>query len=82
MQIMEGDVIRTIRARHDMIAFFHTAGNPGRNDLDETQELYYPAILDAIRGTNYSGYVSHEFIPKANPVAALQAAYRHCAPHL
>ena len=58
------------------------AGNPGRNDLDETQELYYPAILNAIRETSYSGYISHEFIPKANPVMALQAAYRHCAPHL
>jgi hydroxypyruvate isomerase len=82
MQIMEGDIIRTIRTCHDLIGFYHTAGNPGRNDLDETQELYYPAILNAIRETNYSGYVSHEFIPKADPVAALQAAYQHCAPHL
>jgi hydroxypyruvate isomerase len=82
MQIMEGDIIRTIRAHHDLIGLYHTAGNPGRNDLDETQELYYPAILNAIKETNYSGYVAHEFIPKGDPVAALRAVYQQCAPHL
>jgi hydroxypyruvate isomerase len=82
MQIMEGDIIRTIRAHHDWIGFYHTAGNPGRNDLDQTQELYYPAILNAIRETNYSGYLAHEFIPKGDPIAALRAVYRQCAPHL
>lgn len=82
MQIMEGDIIRTIRAHHDLIGFYHTAGNPGRNDLDETQELYYPAILNAIKETGYAGYLAHEFIPKGDPVAALREAYQHCAPHL
>ena len=82
MQIMEGDIIRTVRARHDLIGFYHTAGNPGRNDLDETQELYYPAILKAIKETNYSGYVAHEFIPKGDPVAALRTVYQQCALNL
>jgi hydroxypyruvate isomerase len=82
MQIMEGDIICTIRAHHDLIGLYHTAGNPGRNDMDETQELYYPAILNAIKETNYSGYVAHEFIPKGDPVSALRAVYRQCAPYL
>ena len=75
MQIMEGDIIRTIRDAHPMIGHYHTAGNPGRNDLDEAQELYYPAILRAIAETGYTGYVGHEFIPKGDPVAALKAAF-------
>ena len=82
MQVMEGDIIRTIRAHHDSIGFYHTAGNPGRNDLDETQELYYPAILTAIKETNYSGYLSHEFIPKGDPIAALRTVFQYCASHL
>ena len=82
MQIMEGDVIRTIREAHPHIAHYHTAGNPGRSDLDETQELYYPAILRAIADTGFRGYVAHEFIPKGEPVSALRAAFALCAPHL
>lgn len=80
MQIMEGDVIRTIRANIDHIGHFHTAGNPGRNDLDETQELYYPAIMRAIAATDYAGYVGQEFTPKVreNWAAALEQAYRVC----
>src|SRR5260370_662247 len=54
MQIMEGDVIRTIRAVQPLIGFYHTAGNPGRNDLDDTQELNYSAILKAIKETGYT----------------------------
>jgi hydroxypyruvate isomerase len=82
MQIMEGDIIRTIGAAHTAIGHYHTAGNPGRHELDETQELHYPAILRAIRATGYTGYVTHEFIPRGEPVAALHAARQYCAPHL
>jgi len=79
MQIMEGDVIRTIRDAHPSISHYHTAGNPGRNDLDEEQELYYPAILRAIAATGYTGYVAHEYVPKGDPVAALQTTFAQCA---
>jgi hydroxypyruvate isomerase len=82
MQIMEGDVIRTIRAAHSLIGLYHTAGNPGRNDLDETQELNYPAILKAIKDTGYTGYIAHEFIPKGDPVAALRTVFKQSAPWL
>lgn len=80
MQIMEGDVIRTLRANIAHIGHFHTAGNPGRHDMDETQELYYPAILRAIAEAGFTGYVGHEFVPKANTVEgmlkAMRAAYQ------
>ncbi|MBV8812994.1 MAG: TIM barrel protein [Verrucomicrobia bacterium] len=79
MQIMEGDIIRTIRSFHDRIGLFHTAGNPGRNDLDSAQELNYSAILNAIKETGYSGYVAHEFIPKGDPAVALRTVYRESA---
>jgi len=59
-------------------AIFHTAGNPGRHDLDETQELYYPAILRAIAATDYEGYVGQELLPKGDPLAALEQAYKVC----
>jgi hydroxypyruvate isomerase len=60
----------------------HTAGNPGRNDLDHNQELHYPAILRAIQATGYTGLIAHEFIPKGDPIAALQATFEHCLPYL
>jgi hydroxypyruvate isomerase len=82
MQIMEGDIIRTIRASHPFIAHYHTAGVPGRRDLDEDQELHYPAILRAIADTGYAGVVAHEFIPKGDPAAALRDVFARCAPHL
>lgn len=82
MQIMEGDIIRTIQAAHPLIGHYHTAGNPGRNDLDDAQELQYPAILSAIRATGYSGYVAHEFVPKGDPVQALHTVFQQCAPWL
>lgn len=66
MQINEGDVIRTIRNNHQWIAHYHTAGVPGRSDIDETQELYYPAIMQAIADTGFTGYVAQEFIPSGN----------------
>ncbi len=78
MQIMEGDVIRTLRDNIDYIGHFHTAGNPGRNELDETQELYYPAIMRAIAETNYDGYVGQEFSPKKDALESLEAAFRIC----
>ncbi|MDY0355875.1 MAG: TIM barrel protein [Sedimentisphaerales bacterium] len=77
-QIMEGDIIRTIRENADYIGHYHTGGNPGRNEIDETQELYYPAILRAIAETGFTGYVAHEFVPKGDPLAALTYAARIC----
>lgn len=64
MQIMEGDVIATIRKHHKYIGHYHTGGVPGRNEIDDTQELYYPAIMRAIVETGYTGFVGQEFIPK------------------
>ena len=78
MQVMEGDVIRTIRDHHAAFGHYHTAGNPGRNELDETQELNYRAIVRAIRETGYDGYIGQEFIPRGEPVAALRAAFEVC----
>jgi hydroxypyruvate isomerase len=76
----EGDIIRTIRQNIQHIGHFHTAGNPGRNELDETQELYYPPIMKAIAATDYNGYVGQEFSPRKgeNWSAALEQAYRVC----
>jgi hydroxypyruvate isomerase len=79
MQIMEGDIIRTIQENHPYFAHYHTAGNPGRNDLDETQEIYYPPIYRAIEKTGYEGFISHEFIPKGEPLAALEKVFVACA---
>jgi hydroxypyruvate isomerase len=79
MQINEGDVIRSIRDHHTYFGHYHTAGVPGRNEIDDTQELYYPAIMRAILETGYKGYVAQEFIPKAaNPLASLAAAIDIC----
>ena len=64
MQRMDGDIIYNIKKYSDVIGHYHTAGCPGRNDLDDTQELYYPAIIKAILETGYQGYIAHEFIPK------------------
>jgi hydroxypyruvate isomerase len=78
MQIMEGDVIRTIKENIQHIGHFHTGGNPGRNEIDETQELYYPAIMRAIVETGYTGYVAHEFVPKRDPFTSLREAVLLC----
>ncbi len=78
MQIMEGDVIRTIRDFHPFIAHYHTGGNPGRNEIDETQELNYSAIMRAIAETGYTGYVGQEFIPKMDPMTSLRRAFGIC----
>ncbi|MBI3919832.1 MAG: TIM barrel protein [Armatimonadetes bacterium] len=77
-QIMEGDLMRTIRDNIAHIGHFHTGGNPGRNDIDDTQEIYYPAVMRAIAETDYDGFVGHEFIPKGDAVEALRKAYEIC----
>jgi len=78
MQVMEGDVISSLRTNMFHIGHVHTAGVPGRHELDEHQELYYPAIMRAIAATDYVGYVGQEFIPKGEPIAALEQAFRVC----
>ena len=77
-QIMEGDIIRTIKDYHQHIGHYHTGGNPGRNEIDETQELYYPAIMRAIVETGYNGYVGQEFVPTRDPLTSLAQAVRIC----
>lgn len=78
MQVQEGDVIATIKENADYIGHYHTAGVPGRHDLDESQELNYPAIINAILDTGFTGYLGQEFIPKTDPIAALTEAVRIC----
>lgn len=79
MQIDEGDVIRTITDNHQHIAHYHTGGVPGRNEIDETQELYYPAVMKAILATGFKGYVAQEFIPKrADKLASLKQGILIC----
>ena len=78
MQIDEGDVIATITESKDYIGHYHTGGVPGRNEIDDTQELYYPAIMRAILKTGYEGYVAHEFVPKRDPLTSLRQAIEIC----
>jgi hydroxypyruvate isomerase len=78
MQIMEGDVIRTITKHKEWLAHYHTGGNPGRNEIDETQELNYPAIMKALTEVGYQGYVGQEYIPKREPLASLAQGFRIC----
>lgn len=78
MQVMEGDIIGTLRRHSDLIGHYHTAGVPGRHEIDGTQELNYPAILRAIAATGYSGYVGQEFLPQGDPGMALKAALDLC----
>ncbi len=79
MQIMEGDVIRTIRENQNYISHFHTGGVPGRNEINNTQELYYPAIIKAITDLGFDGYVAQEFIPKGkDPLASLKEGVDIC----
>ncbi len=80
MQIMEGDIIRSIRENHRFFTHYHTGGCPGRNEIDASQELYYPAIMRAIADTGYQGFVGQEFIPmSAAPIASLRAAVEICS---
>jgi hydroxypyruvate isomerase len=79
MQIMEGDVIATIKKYNPYISHYHTGGVPGRNEIDDTQELHYPAIMKAIVETGFKGFVSQEFIPKRkDKIASLQQGVRIC----
>ncbi len=78
VQIMDGDVIRRIRQHKDLIGHVHTAGNPGRGELDDNQEINYPAIMRALVETGYSGHVGQEFIPTRDPLAGLKQAVSLC----
>jgi hydroxypyruvate isomerase len=78
MQIMEGDVIRTIRNNWDAIGHYHTGGVPGRNEIDETQELAYPTIMRAIAERGYTGFIGQEFIPKRDPLTSLAQGVKIC----
>ncbi len=79
MQIDEGDIIATIRAHHACIGHYHTAGVPGRNEIDATQELNYPTIMRAIADTGFQGWIGQEFLPRHAPAAALEQAFITCA---
>lgn len=78
MQVQEGDVIATIKESKDYIGHYHTAGVPGRHEIDDSQELYYPAIMKAILETGYKGYVAQEFTPKRKQLDTLAEAVRIC----
>ncbi|HWR50008.1 MAG TPA: TIM barrel protein [Bryobacteraceae bacterium] len=78
MQIMEGDIIRIMRENIQHIGHIHTGGNPGRNEIDSTQELNYGAIARAIADLNFTGFVAHEFVPKRDPFQSLQEAVEIC----
>ena len=78
MQIMEGDVIRTVSDNHQYIAHFHTGGVPGRHEIDSSQELNYPAVMRAIAATGFSGYVAQEFVPTRDPRESLREAVALC----
>jgi hydroxypyruvate isomerase len=78
MQIMEGDIIRTIRDNIQYIGHFHTGGVPGRHELDDTQELNWRTVAKAIADLNYQGYFAHEFIPTRDPMQSLEEAVKLC----
>jgi hydroxypyruvate isomerase len=78
VQVQQGDVIARIRQFHEYIGHYHTAGVPGRHEMDDTQELYYPAIMRAIAETGYQGYIGHEFIPTGKPMEKLREMVKLC----
>jgi hydroxypyruvate isomerase len=78
MQIMEGDLISTIRQNHEWIAHYHTGGVPGRHELDDTQEVNWAAVCRAIADTGFQGYVAHEFVPTRDPLTSLREAVTLC----
>ncbi len=78
MQIMEGDLIDTIRANIGVLAHFHTGGVPGRHEIDATQEIQYAAVMNAIADTGFQGYVAHEFVPTGDPLSQLREAVEIC----
>lgn len=75
MQLMEGDLLATMKADLDLIGHIHTAGVPGRRDLDDRQEVNWPAVAGFLRHRGYDGWVGHEFMPRGEPIAALQHAH-------
>ena len=78
MQIMEGDLIETIRQNIQWIGHFHTGGVPGRHELDNTQEVQWDAVMRAIADSGFRGYVAHEFVPKGDPITSLRSAVDLC----
>src|SRR4029079_5716445 len=79
MQIMEGDLCATIKANHQYFAHYHTGGVPGRNEIDDTQEIHYPRVMEAIMSTGYKGFVAQEFIPKRpDAIASLRQGVQIC----
>ena len=78
MQIMEGDLIRTIQKNIQWLGHFHTGGVPGRHELDNTQEVHWDAVMRGIAATNYNGYVAHEFVPTRDPLTSLREAVDLC----
>jgi hydroxypyruvate isomerase len=78
MQIMEGDLITTIRENIHTLGHFHTGGVPGRHEIDATQEIQYPAVMKALADLNFSGYVAHEFVPTGDPLTSLRQAVDLC----
>ena len=78
MQIMEGDVIRTIRTHFAQLAHFHTGGVPGRHELDDTQELNWRTVCTAIADLGFTGYLAHEFVPTRDPLTSLREAVTLC----
>ena len=78
VQIMEGDIIRFIKNYHQWIGHYHTGGNPGRHEIDDTQELNYAAIARAIAETGYTGFMAHEFVPTRDPLTSLRQAVKLC----
>jgi hydroxypyruvate isomerase len=78
MQIMEGDLIATIRENSKWIGHYHTGGVPGRHELDDSQEVNWPAVMRAIAATGYQGCVAHEFVPLKDPLISLQRAVDLC----
>ena len=79
VQIMHGDLIRNIKKYQDIVGHYHTAGNPGRGELDDTQEINYPPVIRSILDTGYQGFIAQEFIPTSNdPIQSLRDAYQLC----
>jgi hydroxypyruvate isomerase len=78
VQIMDGDLITRVKQCREFINHVHTAGNPGRGELDDRQEINYPAVMKAVVDIGYKGYVGHEFIPTRDPLAGLREAVRRC----
>jgi hydroxypyruvate isomerase len=78
VQIMHGDIITRIKQYHPLVAHYHTGGNPGRNEIDDTQEINYPAVMNAIADTGYKGFVGQEFIPVHDKFTSLNAAVKLC----